>query len=141
MPCLEIVMPRTSRQARAELAAAVTDAFTEITGFASETFGVYFREYGDFEASCGGVLWYADSQAHPFLHFILYCPRIARSQKQALVAEFSERFTSVLNRPGWSPVIHISEHPYDNVGINGKILSDTYEECANRPFYYRLENT
>lgn len=38
----------------------------------------------------------------------------------------------------WKPTIHICEYPYDNVGIEGKILSDAFEECAKRSFYYEL---
>ena len=40
--------------------------------------------------------------------------------------------------PDWVPFIHICEHPYDNVVVNGRLLTDSYEECARRSFYYDL---
>lgn len=74
----------------------------------------------------------------PYLHMILYSPRLRRSVKQKLVHTLTAAFMDVIGNPEWKPVIHITEHPYDNVGVDGQLLSDTYEECANAEFYYDL---
>jgi hypothetical protein len=46
----------------------------------------------------------------------------------------------VMGKPDWKPVIHLCEHPYDNVGVDGQLLSDSYEELAGRKYYYDLSN-
>lgn len=43
-----------------------------------------------------------------------------------------------MKKPAWQPVIHLCEHPYDNVGVEGKLLSELYPELAQRPYYYDL---
>ena len=47
-------------------------------------------------------------------------------------------FSDCLGGPQWKPVIFIVEHPYDNVGVEGELLSDIYEQSAQREFYYHL---
>ena len=37
------------------------------------------------------------------------------------------------------PVIHIQEHPYDNVGVDGELLSDLFPELVKRKFDYPLD--
>lgn len=46
--------------------------------------------------------------------------------------------SGTIDRADWMPTIHICEHPYDNVIVAGKLLSDAYDECAKRSFYYEL---
>lgn len=137
MPCLEITMPKIESQKKAELARQLTDAFAQATKFGPEIFGIYFNEYDKSEAASGGVICDKTTD-HPYLHMLIYCPRIDRETKQKLVESFTSVFTSVVGNKDWMPVIHICEHPYDNVGVNGKLLSDSYEECANTEFYYEL---
>ncbi|MBI4534132.1 MAG: tautomerase family protein [Candidatus Melainabacteria bacterium] len=72
------------------------------------------------------------------LHLNLYCPRLTRSKKQLLVRLLTEAFVVAVQQRHWEPVIHINEHPYDNVGVGGQLLSDAYPECAARKFYYEL---
>ena len=137
MPCLEISMPTTDRETKQVLANDLTRAFAEATDFPAEIFGIRFLEYADGEAASGGVL--IDSKAErPYIHFLLYCPRITRTVKQRLVADFTCIYTKLVGKEHWWPVIHICEHPYDNVGVEGKLLSDAYEQCRDSKFYYDL---
>ncbi len=74
----------------------------------------------------------------PYIHFLLYCPRLKRSAKQALAKSMTDAFVTATQQPAWKPILHISEHPYDNIAVEGKLLSDAYKECAERPFYYPI---
>ena len=95
-----------------------------------------FFQYGPGEAASGGHLCTDDER--PYLHMLLYSPRLKRQAKQELVQRFTEVFVAVLKRPVWQPVIHLCEHPYDNVGIEGKLLSESYSELSQQPYYYDL---
>lgn len=137
MPCLDVTLPERDRKTREALAAALTEAFVQSTGFEGDIFSIRFCEYAPGEAATGGKLWEGEKDA-PFLHLVLSCPRLRRSRKRAVVESMTEAFARATGRPDWKPVIHIAEHPYDNVGVGGKLLSDAYEECAKREFYYPL---
>ncbi len=139
MPCLEIAMPALDESVRAKLAEGLTDRFDEVTPFGKEIFGILFREYGPSMAASGGELC-RDTKSRPYLHFLFYCPRISRSTKQKLIAGWTEDFCECLGQPDWKPVIHICEHAYDNVGVEGRLLSDAYEACADSQFYSELLN-
>ncbi|MCP4705897.1 MAG: hypothetical protein GY865_14960 [candidate division Zixibacteria bacterium] len=137
MPCLEITMPNADIQIKEKLTKELTKAFDEATHFGAEIFGIYFNEYEFGNAASGGVIC-ENNIKRPYLHMLMYCPRVSRITKQKLVESFSSVFTSVFGKEDWQPVIHICEHPYDNVGVNGKLLSDSFEACANSKFYYEL---
>ncbi|MFH1374102.1 MAG: hypothetical protein ABII79_09930 [bacterium] len=137
MPCLEITMPRTDTDTRQQLATKLTETFAQNTRFEAEIFGVRFCEYDVGEAASGGKLW-DGREGRPYLHFVLYCPRISRVVKQNVVKALTAVFTECLSKPDWLPIIHICEHPYDNLGVAGELASDAFEECANRNFYYEL---
>lgn len=130
-------MPRVDRQTRAALAAEVTEAFCGATGHSAEILGIRFFEYDQEEIAIGGKLCSA-SDADAYLHLIVYCPRLKRSSKQKVGTALTEAFTRATKRPAWMPVIRIIESPYDNVIVAGKPLSDAYEACAKRSFYYEL---
>lgn len=132
-------MPWTNRETKEKLARALTDAFVESTGFGGNIFSIRFDEFEEGECAVAGRLWDGRGTS-PFLHIILYCPRITRTQKQSLVKKMTAAFTECIGKPAWKPVIHIAEHPYDNVGVEGQLLSDTYEECRKKKFYYGLED-
>jgi len=100
-------------------------------------FGIIYFEYDPGDAASGGSLWNG-GRSRPYLHFILYTPRISRASKQKLVTNLTEAFIATVGMSHWKPVIHISEHPYDNVGVEGELLSDRYEELAQSKFYYDL---
>jgi 4-oxalocrotonate tautomerase len=136
MPCLEITMPRIDHATKARLASELTAAFAEATGFEPEIFGISFREYEPGEAAHGGKLW--DGSGVPHLHFLLYIPRISRAAKQRVAAGFTGVFGACLGKPDWVPVIHIDEHPYDNVGVDGRILSELHPPLEKLAFYYPL---
>ena len=139
MPCLEIAMPKVDTQTKAQLADRLTEAFATVSGFPAEIFGVNFKEYEPGAASSGGHLW-DGGDSRPYLHFLLYSPRLKRSVKQKLVTTLSATFADCVGHAHWIPVIHLCEHPYDNVGVDGKLLSDCYDECAKSRFYYELPN-
>ena len=138
MPSIEITLPKTDDCIREQLALRLTDVVIETAGFERESLGIIFHEYLLGEASLGGKLWRGDGL--PFLHLVLSCPRLRRSVKQKLVEKLSQTFAACLQHEDWLPVIHISEHSYDNIGWKGALLSDAYEELAKRKFYYELPN-
>lgn len=43
-----------------------------------------------------------------------------------------------MEHPDWLPVIHLCEHPFDNVGVESEFLSDKHDECGKARFYYKL---
>ncbi|MCC7443128.1 MAG: hypothetical protein IT285_15960 [Bdellovibrionales bacterium] len=137
MPCIELSLPKADRKTRAALAAGLTEAFCSSTGHPAEILGVRFLEYEPGMAAVGGKLC-DDPAESPYLHILVYCPKLRRTVKQRLGAALSESFVRATGRPEQVPVIHICEHPYDNVVVNGRLLSDAYEECAKRSFYYDL---
>lgn len=57
-----------------------------------------------------------------------------------LVEKFSTSFVETVGKENWIPVIHICEHPYDNVCVEGKLLSDQYDACAKSKFYYDVDD-
>jgi 4-oxalocrotonate tautomerase len=130
-------MPQTDLSTREKLAARLTEAVFDIAEFEKEIFGVRFDEYQAGGAAHGGKLW-RGKDSSPNLHLVLYCPRLRRSVKRKLVESFTAIFVETLGQPEWLPVIHICEHPYDNVGVDGKLLSDMDERLAARKFYYEL---
>lgn len=137
MPCIEVSLPKVSREIKAALSAELTAAFCSSTGHPSEILGLRFFEYENQSAAIGGKLC-DESGAKVYLHLLVYSPRLKRSIKQKLGSALSEAFAEATLHPEWIPTIHISEHPYDNIIVGGKLLTDTYEECAKRDFYYSL---
>ena len=137
MPCLEVVAPKMNSDKLKTLTENLTVAFQESTGMDASIFGIQYRLYDSGEAASGGKLC-DGSEERPFLHLLLYCPRLARSVKQKVVSLFTKAFTDGVGNDKWKPVIHICEHPYDNVGVDGKLLSDSFEACAKASFYYDL---
>jgi 4-oxalocrotonate tautomerase len=137
MPCLEITVPQLSAEVKARLSKELTDLFAELTGFEREIFAIHFNEYAPGTVALGGEI-HDGKTGRPYLHFVLYSPRLKRTVKQQLVEKMSAVFAGIVGRSEWMPVIHLCEHPYDNVGVEGKLLSDSYEACANSRFYYEL---
>ncbi len=135
MPCLELSMPKTDADTKAKLSEALTKVFDDSNKFPAEIFGIRYHEYDAGQSSNGGTVWDGRS-GRPYLHMLLYIPRIDRPTKQMLVEKFSQAFVEVIGKADWLPVIHICEHPYDNVGVEGKLLSDLYDACAKSKFYY-----
>ena len=139
MPNLEVSMPRMPTEIRARLARELTSAFVEHTGHTADIFGIRFFEYEWATVAAGGRLC-AEDDERPYLHALLYSPRLKRSVKQGLASALTDAFTSATGRPAWKPVIHICEHPYDNVVVEGRLLSEALPELAERPFYYPTDD-
>jgi phenylpyruvate tautomerase PptA (4-oxalocrotonate tautomerase family) len=137
MPCIDVVMPETDKKTLEKLARNLTRAFAESTGFPAELLGIRFDLYKKGQVSLGGELWTNDNQV-PFLHIVVHGPRWKRSVKQLLVKTMTKGFTDALEKEEWIPVLHITEAPYDNIGVQGELLSNTYKECAEADFYYQL---
>ncbi len=137
MPCLEISLPNTDTETKEKLTIGLTEAFDKATKFGAEIFGIRFHEYEFGQVASGGKLC-DNNTPRPYLHMLLYCPRINRETKQNLVHSFTKAFTQAAGNDDWKPVIHICEHPYDNVGVNGELLSDAIEELKNQKFYYEV---
>jgi len=139
MPCLEITLPKLDIETKKKLSERLTAVFDRDTRFEAEIFGIHYNEYESGDSSSGGKMWDGET-GRPYLHFLLYIPRLQRSEKQKLAISFTDTFTECVGKPDWKPVIHICEHPYDNVVVDGKLLSDSYESCAKSEFYYKLPN-
>jgi len=139
MPCLEMTLPKIDDSTKTELAERMTSVFAELSGFPAEIFGICFKEYDRGNAASGGKLWHGGND-RPYLHFILYSPRLKKSVKQSLVDKFTSVFIDVMGKPDWKPVIHLCEQPYDNVGVDGQLLSERNEELGKRKFYYDISD-
>jgi phenylpyruvate tautomerase PptA (4-oxalocrotonate tautomerase family) len=136
MPCLDISLPKTDFKTKATLMARLTALTEQAAGFKPEIFRISFREYEVGTAGTNGQLWDGEHGV-PYVHFVLYSPRLKRSVKRRLIEECSRMFAEIVGHSDWLPVIHIKEHSYDNVGAQGEMLSDR-AELADRKFYYEL---
>jgi len=136
MPCLEISLPKTSLQMRAEMCARLTDFVIETAGFERTIFRIRFMEYEAGEAGAAGTLWDGENGV-PYLHMVLYCPRLKRKVKRILIEGFMRLFAEISGKPDWIPVVHICEHPYDNIGGSGTWLA-ARPELQGRQYYFEL---
>ncbi len=139
MPCMEITLPRSRTASKKELARELTDAYADSTGMDRERIGIRFLEYGEGETAYAGRLW-EGGEGRRYVHVMLYCPRQPREVKQAIVRRINDALVRRMEPGECRPVIHIQEHPYDNVGVDGRLLSDLFEELAKRKFYYRMDD-
>ena len=140
MPLLEISMPKVDAVTKENLSKNLTKTFTESSRFEAEIFGICYHEYEIGQAGRNGKIW-DGTNGQPYLHMVLYIARIDRVTKQRLVENLTQVFTETIGKGNWYPVIHICEHPYDNIGVEGRLLSDQYEECAKSKFYYNVSDT
>lgn len=122
MPSLEISIPKTQTKKLEAIASSLTNAFISASpGFDKKDFHIFFREYEN--AAIGGIIW-KDGKAPIHLH--LMCPRIRLTVKQNIVKSLTDILSGAFENS--DVIIHISEHPYDNVGVNGEILSELIPE-------------
>jgi len=138
MPCMEVTLPRLDKESKGRLAGSLTDAYADSTGLDRERIGIRFQEYGEGETAYAGKL---DQGAggRPYVHVVLYCPRQNREVKQEIVRRVNAGLRDTLDLAGCRPVIHIQEHAYDNVGVDGELLSDRFPELVKKKFYYPLD--
>jgi phenylpyruvate tautomerase PptA (4-oxalocrotonate tautomerase family) len=137
VPCLEISLPKTDVETKQSLIGRLTEIGVDAAGFDREVFRIRFHEMGPDEGGTAGKLWNGNTGV-PYLHFLLYCPRLKRSVKRRLIEGWSEAFVRIIGQPEWYPVIHICEHPYDDIGASGKVLTEKYPELKTRKFYFDL---
>ena len=62
----------------------------------------------------------------------MYTPRLTPEQKSATVAAVTEAFATATGIAAEHLTIHIEEHPYGNVGVGGKLLTELYPELSER---------
>lgn len=124
MPNLVVDLPRVGREAKAALARALVDAFAEASGFRQDQVAVLVREHDPEDAPLG-----------PYLHLALLTPKLRRSTKRRVVGALSAAFAEALGRPDWQPVIHITAHETEDIGLDGALLCD---HMAARPNVYAL---
>lgn len=124
MPNLVVDLPPIDRAAKARLATALADAFAEASGFDREQVDVLVREHAA-----------EDAPLRPYLHLQILTPRLRRSTKRRVVGALTAAFGEALGQPDWQPVIHISEHETENIGLDGALLCD---HVAARPSLYAL---
>lgn len=136
MPNIDVTMPQVDKAVRIALAKELTSAFSNATGLEAEILGISFREYQPGMAAEGGQI--IDDPGEGPVHIQIASPRLARLKKRDAVENLTAAFRQVTD---WKspPVIHITEHPYDNVGVGGKLLSDVFPELSKIPFYYSLK--
>ncbi|MCO4783852.1 MAG: tautomerase family protein [Candidatus Cloacimonetes bacterium] len=138
---MEISLPTIELDKKQKLAQYLTNSFESATGISSEIFAIKFNEYKDNECFVGGkVVHNSQVKSRPYIHCLLYSPRLNKNVKSKLAKEFTDSFIKVFANIDWWPIIHICEHPYDNVAIEGQLLSDTYEHCKGAKFYYDLDD-
>ena len=73
-------------------------------------------------------------------HIEISCPRLTRAAKARVVAGVTEAYCEATGHGADIVVVHVNEHPYDNVGVGGRLLSDAYPELRERPWYHALED-
>jgi len=137
MPFLEINLPRIEQVIKERLVHKFTDAFCDATSFPGETFGILFKEYEYGDAANGGDICIEDD-GRPYIRFMLHSPRLNRKVKQKLAVALSEAFVKAMDSYDWEPAIYFCEHPYDDIVVEGELLSDKYQELADKEFYYEL---
>ncbi len=136
MPSLHIVSPVLDPDVKSILARRLTAEFARIAKFEPELFGIHFDGYESGDVAIGGRIW--DNVGTPFLHFLLFSPRLKKSVKKEIVSSFTTIFVEVTGHSDWEPVFHLNEHPYDSIGVGGELLSNKYPELSKRSFYYQL---
>lgn len=83
MPWIELSRPKTNRETKAALR---------------------FFEFEPDSAATGGKLC-GDRETSPYLHMLVYCPRLKRATKQKMGAALAEAFAQAVQRTDWIPFI------------------------------------
>jgi phenylpyruvate tautomerase PptA (4-oxalocrotonate tautomerase family) len=138
MPCLMISMPRSNAEIKKQLTSDLTDAFTASTRFPKDTLGIRFLEYDPGEAANEGRLW-DGSTGKPYLHMVLYSPRLQSAEKKTLIKALSKAFVDAIGDPKWIPVIFLNELSHENIGVDGQKVSPRGETYDGRKIYGDLK--
>lgn len=123
MPSLEISIPRLERDKKELLAKKLTKVMADTTQLPQEAFGIRFFEYDIGETSNNGKLW-DGSDGKPYHHFILYIGHMEDDIKKKLISILTETYIEAIGKADWKPVIFICEIPFENIGVEGKPLSE-----------------
>lgn len=124
---MEVVIPAALQIPRDQLLAKIQREFVDATGFQDEKLFVRFSEFGQSDLGESGSLSGAN-----IAHLVLYCPRLRFDVKRSLASGL----TGVFAEHAIRPLIHIFEFPYENIAVDGTLLTDADDELASRPFYY-----
>jgi len=124
---MEVTMPKTDQAAKEQLLSRLNQEFIDATGFEDETLYVRFSEFEQDDLWESGKL-----SGVKVAHIILYCPRLRFDVKRSLVGGVNSAFNDIATKS----FIHIAEFPYENIAMDGCLLTDADEELASRPFYY-----
>jgi phenylpyruvate tautomerase PptA (4-oxalocrotonate tautomerase family) len=128
---MEIDLSHNLMKKSQHLSEKLSDSFEKTTGHPKSIFGIRFKPYQDNEAAVGGKTLNKHQPNTPYIHILLYCPKLSLETKRTLVKSLTEDFCSVYDKNHW-PIIHICEHSYDNVAIEGELLCDKFEELQNK---------
>jgi len=124
---MEVVLPQIAEIPKDQLLAKIHREFVDATGFEDEKLFVRFSEFGQNDLGESGTL----SGAKP-AHVVAYCPRLRFEVKRSLASGLTNAFVEYEIKP----LIHIFEFPYENIAMDGRLLTDADDELASRPFYY-----
>ena len=127
MPWMELTIRKTEISVKEQLLQRLNREFIDATGFEDEVLYVRFSEFDKGEFGESGTF----SEAN-IAHLVLYSPRLRFDVKRSLASGLTNAFEGTAIKP----FIHILEFPYENIGVNGVLLTDADEELASRPFYY-----
>jgi len=123
MPCLEISVPKLDHNKREILAAKLTKVMADVTQLPTEIFGIRFLEYDVGETSNEGKLWDGKT-GKPYHHFKLYIGPLKVEIKKKLIAVLTDTYIETIGNRNWKPVIFIIETLFENIGVEGKPLSE-----------------
>ena len=130
MPWMEVTMPKRENEIKEGLVRRLNQEFIDATGFEEEILYIRLSEFERTDAGAAGQLAGVEGVAH----VVLYTPRMRFDVKRMLVSGITNAFEGTDAKP----LIHILEFPYENIGVDGRLLADTDEELASRPYYYVL---
>jgi phenylpyruvate tautomerase PptA (4-oxalocrotonate tautomerase family) len=132
-------MPKTDLKKKELLSARLAEAFTASTRFSKEILGIRFFEYDPGEAANEGRLWDGRT-GKPYLHMVLYSPRLQHSEKKDLIETLTKAFVDALGDPEWTPVIFLTELSHENIGVDGRQISRGVETYPGKKFYKDLKD-
>jgi hypothetical protein len=124
---MEVVIPAEAQIPRELLLSKIQREFVDATGFQDEKLYVRFSEYGQTDLGESGSFSSAN-----MAHVVVYCPRLRFDVKRSLASGITSAFAG----HDCKPLIHIFEFPYENIAVDGTLLTDADDELASRPFYY-----
>jgi phenylpyruvate tautomerase PptA (4-oxalocrotonate tautomerase family) len=134
MPFLEIRMLEMDRTKIELLAKRMNQDFIDATGFEDEILRIQFVPYDRNTLAIRGEF----GSEPEFVHMILFSPRLRFDVKRGLVSALTQAFREVSGKADSNVMIHLHEFPYDNIGVDGQLLTDMDDELASRPYYYVL---